>query len=116
MKGFLVDVGWGSYGFKAGPDSGKLMAALIGGDQEADEATGGASDERDQILGRQPMPPAHDQPEDGPHDASEVQDEHHGKDQNDNVEHLRTPSIGSRRFRSARARWSIDRACPDRVC
>jgi sarcosine oxidase subunit beta len=29
VKGFLVDVGWGTYGFKAGPVSGKLMAELI---------------------------------------------------------------------------------------
>lgn len=29
IKGFLVDVGWGTYGFKAGPVSGKLMADLI---------------------------------------------------------------------------------------
>ena len=28
-SGFLVDVGWGTYGFKAGPVSGTLMAALI---------------------------------------------------------------------------------------
>ncbi len=29
IKGFLVDVGWGTYGFKAGPVSGSLMAELI---------------------------------------------------------------------------------------
>ncbi|MBI3760342.1 MAG: FAD-dependent oxidoreductase [Chloroflexi bacterium] len=29
VKGFLVDVGWGTYGFKAGPVSGKRMAELI---------------------------------------------------------------------------------------
>ncbi len=29
VKGFLLDVGWGTYGFKAGPVSGKLMADLI---------------------------------------------------------------------------------------
>jgi sarcosine oxidase subunit beta len=29
IKGFMVDVGWGTYGFKAGPVSGKLMAELI---------------------------------------------------------------------------------------
>ena len=29
VKGFLLDVGWGTYGFKAGPVSGKLMAELI---------------------------------------------------------------------------------------
>jgi sarcosine oxidase subunit beta len=29
VDGFLVDVGWGTYGFKAGPVSGKLMAELI---------------------------------------------------------------------------------------
>jgi len=29
VAGFLVDVGWGTYGFKAGPVSGKTMAELI---------------------------------------------------------------------------------------
>ncbi|MEJ2599985.1 MAG: FAD-dependent oxidoreductase [Anaerolineales bacterium] len=29
VKGFLLDVGWGTYGFKAGPVSGKRMAELI---------------------------------------------------------------------------------------
>jgi len=29
VTGFLVDVGWGTYGFKAGPVSGKRMAELI---------------------------------------------------------------------------------------
>jgi sarcosine oxidase subunit beta len=29
VHGFLVDVGWGTYGFKAGPVSGKRMAELI---------------------------------------------------------------------------------------
>ncbi len=29
VQGFLVDVGWGTYGFKAGPVSGKTMAELI---------------------------------------------------------------------------------------
>ena len=29
VKGFLVDVGWGTYGFKAGPVSGESMAQLI---------------------------------------------------------------------------------------
>jgi len=29
IKGFLLDVGWGTYGFKAGPVSGTLMADLI---------------------------------------------------------------------------------------
>ncbi len=29
VSGFLLDVGWGTYGFKAGPVSGKLMAELI---------------------------------------------------------------------------------------
>ena len=27
--GFLVDVGWGTYGFKAGPVSGEVMAQLV---------------------------------------------------------------------------------------
>jgi sarcosine oxidase subunit beta len=29
VDGFLIDVGWGTYGFKAGPVSGKRMAELI---------------------------------------------------------------------------------------
>jgi sarcosine oxidase subunit beta len=29
VEGFLVDVGWGTYGFKAGPVSGKRMAEAI---------------------------------------------------------------------------------------
>jgi sarcosine oxidase subunit beta len=29
VQGFLVDVGWGTYGFKAGPVSGEAMAELI---------------------------------------------------------------------------------------
>ncbi len=29
VKGFLVDVGWGTYGFKAGPVSGESMAQLV---------------------------------------------------------------------------------------
>ena len=29
VKGFLVDVGWGTYGFKAGPVSGEAMASLV---------------------------------------------------------------------------------------
>ncbi len=29
VAGFLVDVGWGTYGFKAGPVSGEAMAALV---------------------------------------------------------------------------------------
>jgi len=29
VDGFLVDVGWGTYGFKAGPVSGYRMAQLI---------------------------------------------------------------------------------------
>ena len=28
VEGFLVDVGWGTYGFKAGPASGEAMAQL----------------------------------------------------------------------------------------
>jgi sarcosine oxidase subunit beta len=28
VKGFLVDVGWGTYGFKAGPAAGEAMAEL----------------------------------------------------------------------------------------
>jgi sarcosine oxidase subunit beta len=33
VKGFLVDIGWGTYGFKAGPVSGEQMAALIATDR-----------------------------------------------------------------------------------
>ena len=29
VKGFILDVGWGTYGFKAGPVSGKRIAELI---------------------------------------------------------------------------------------
>jgi sarcosine oxidase subunit beta len=29
VEGFLVDVGWGTYGFKAGPVSGEAMARCI---------------------------------------------------------------------------------------
>jgi sarcosine oxidase, subunit beta len=29
VGGFLVDVGWGTYGFKAGPVSGETMAELV---------------------------------------------------------------------------------------
>jgi len=30
LKGFVLDVGWGTYGFKAGPVAGKRVAELIG--------------------------------------------------------------------------------------
>jgi sarcosine oxidase subunit beta len=33
VKGFLVDVGWGTYGFKAGPVAGEAMAELIATDR-----------------------------------------------------------------------------------
>jgi sarcosine oxidase, subunit beta len=36
VKGFLVDIGWGTYGFKAGPVSGEQMAALIATDRTPD--------------------------------------------------------------------------------
>ena len=29
LKGFILDVGWGTYGFKAGPVSGEAMAQCI---------------------------------------------------------------------------------------
>jgi sarcosine oxidase subunit beta len=29
VQGFHVDVGWGTYGFKAGPVSGEAMAQLV---------------------------------------------------------------------------------------
>jgi len=29
VEGFLVDVGWGTYGFKAGPVSGEAMAEAV---------------------------------------------------------------------------------------
>lgn len=36
VEGFLVDVGWGTYGFKASPVSGKRMAELIATNQTPD--------------------------------------------------------------------------------
>jgi sarcosine oxidase subunit beta len=36
IEGFLVDVGWGTYGFKASPISGKMMAELIASGQTPD--------------------------------------------------------------------------------
>ena len=33
VEGFVVDVGWGTYGFKAGPVSGEAMAELIANDR-----------------------------------------------------------------------------------
>ena len=36
VKGFVQDVGWGTYGFKAGPISGKMMAQLIATNQVPD--------------------------------------------------------------------------------
>ena len=33
VGGFLVDVGWGTYGFKAGPVSGEQMAECIATDR-----------------------------------------------------------------------------------
>ncbi|MFQ5796351.1 MAG: FAD-dependent oxidoreductase [Candidatus Bipolaricaulia bacterium] len=36
VKGFTVDVGWGTYGFKAGPVAGKYCAELIATDQVSD--------------------------------------------------------------------------------
>ncbi|NUQ36781.1 MAG: FAD-dependent oxidoreductase [Caldilineales bacterium] len=36
VEGFLVDVGWGTYGFKAAPVSGKRMAELIASGQTPD--------------------------------------------------------------------------------
>jgi sarcosine oxidase subunit beta len=36
VEGFLVDVGWGTYGFKAGPVSGEAMAELIAADKTPD--------------------------------------------------------------------------------
>jgi sarcosine oxidase subunit beta len=29
VEGFVVDVGWGTYGYKAGPVSGEQMAQLV---------------------------------------------------------------------------------------
>jgi sarcosine oxidase subunit beta len=29
IKGFVLDVGWGTYGFKAGPVSGRKIAELV---------------------------------------------------------------------------------------
>jgi sarcosine oxidase subunit beta len=36
LKGFILDVGWGTYGFKAGPVSGKRIAELIATRQTPD--------------------------------------------------------------------------------
>jgi len=36
VEGFVVDVGWGTYGFKAGPVSGKRMAELIATNKSPD--------------------------------------------------------------------------------
>lgn len=36
VEGFLVDVGWGTYGFKAGPIAGKCMAELVGSGETPD--------------------------------------------------------------------------------
>jgi sarcosine oxidase subunit beta len=36
VKGFYLDVGWGTYGFKAGPVSGRRMAELIATGQTPD--------------------------------------------------------------------------------
>ena len=33
VDGFLVDVGWGTYGFKAGPVAGESMASTIANDR-----------------------------------------------------------------------------------
>ena len=35
VDGYLVDVGWGTYGFKAGPVSGETMAESIATGQNA---------------------------------------------------------------------------------
>ena len=37
VDGFLVDVGWGTYGFKAAPVSGKRMAELIATNRTPDQ-------------------------------------------------------------------------------
>jgi sarcosine oxidase subunit beta len=39
VEGFLVDVGWGTYGFKAGPVSGEAMAACIAAGKPPDIIT-----------------------------------------------------------------------------
>jgi sarcosine oxidase subunit beta len=36
IKGFILDVGWGTYGFKAAPSSGKRIAELIATGQMPD--------------------------------------------------------------------------------
>jgi sarcosine oxidase subunit beta len=36
IQGFYLDVGWGTYGFKAGPVSGRRMAELIATGQTPD--------------------------------------------------------------------------------
>jgi sarcosine oxidase subunit beta len=39
VEGFVIDVGWGTYGFKAGPVSGKRMAELIATNRTPDLIT-----------------------------------------------------------------------------
>ena len=39
VAGFLVDVGWGTYGFKAGPVSGEAMAETIASGRPAEIIT-----------------------------------------------------------------------------
>ena len=36
VEGFLVDVGWGTYGFKAGPVAGEAMAELVATEKTPD--------------------------------------------------------------------------------
>jgi sarcosine oxidase subunit beta len=40
VEGFLVDVGWGTYGFKAGPAAGEAVAQLIGTSRVPDLVAG----------------------------------------------------------------------------
>jgi sarcosine oxidase subunit beta len=44
LPGFLLDVGWGTYGFKAGPAAGEAVAQLIATEQMPELIAGFALD------------------------------------------------------------------------
>ena len=53
VEGFVLDVGWGTYGFKAGPVSGETIAELIAGDSTPELIAGFSLDrfDRGELLG-----------------------------------------------------------------
>ena len=53
VEGFVLDVGWGTYGFKAGPVSGETIAELIAGDSTSELIAGFSLDrfDRGELLG-----------------------------------------------------------------